>query len=53
MKKEDIKKTMEKQGYRFIGDHSIIKICRWTKKSLRNEGECYKNKFYGIPSWRC
>ncbi|MBU0959307.1 MAG: radical SAM protein [Nanoarchaeota archaeon] len=53
MKSKEIIKQMEKQGYRFVGDHGAVKICRWTKNSLRNQGECYKNIFYGIPTWRC
>lgn len=44
---------MEKQGYRFIGDHAAVKICRWTKKSLRDEEVCFKEKFYGIKSHLC
>ena len=47
------KKDLEKQGYRFAGEHSAIKVCLWTKKSLRDEGVCYKQKFYGINSHRC
>ncbi len=47
------KKLMEKQGYRFIGKHSAVKICEWTKKSLIDRGFCYKQKFYGIESHRC
>lgn len=47
------KKLMEKQSYRFIGNHSAIKICEWTKKSLIDKGFCYKQKFYGIKSHRC
>ena len=50
---DEIKKLMRKQGYRFIGDHSAVKMCRWTKKSMRNEGVCYKEKFYGIKSHLC
>ncbi|MBN1896288.1 MAG: 4-demethylwyosine synthase TYW1 [Candidatus Aenigmarchaeota archaeon] len=42
-----------KHQYRFAGEHSAVKICEWTKKSLRNEGACYKQKFYGIESHRC
>jgi len=48
-----IKNLLEKQGYRIIGSHSSIKICLWCKRSIRNEDACYKNKFYGIKSWRC
>ncbi len=44
---------LEKQGYRIVGNHSAIKICGWTKNSLRNRGVCYKNTFYGIQTWRC
>lgn len=44
---------MKDQGYRFIGNSSAVKICLWTKKSIRNEGVCYKEKFYGIRSHRC
>jgi len=48
-----INKRLEKQGYRFVGKHGAVKICRWTKKSLIDEGDCYKNKFYGIKSYAC
>ncbi|MFH2020752.1 MAG: 4-demethylwyosine synthase TYW1 [archaeon] len=44
---------LENQGYRIVGNHSAIKICGWTKNSLRNRGVCYKNTFYGIQTWRC
>ena len=47
------KKQLEKQGYRLVGNHSAVKVCEWTKKSLRNEAVCYKCDFYGIRSWRC
>ncbi len=48
-------KDLEKKGYRFVGskNHSAAKICHWTKKSIVNEGVCYKEKFYGIKSHRC
>jgi len=48
-----IKKSFEKQGYRLVGKHSAIKICNWTRESLRNKDICYKEKFYGINSHRC
>lgn len=46
---------LEYSGYRFVGEHghAAAKICHWTKKSLTNEGVCYKEKFYGIESHRC
>jgi len=47
------KQELEKQGYRIVGKHSAIKICTWCKKSIRDEGVCYKKTFYGINSWRC
>jgi len=50
---ENAKKLMEKQGYRFVGEHGAVKICEWTKKSLIDKGCCYKEKFYGIKSHRC
>ncbi len=50
---ELVKKDLEKQGYRITGKHSAIKVCSWTKKSLRDEGVCYKEKFYGLKCHRC
>lgn len=47
------KKLMEKQQYKFVGEHSAVKICGWTKKALQDEGMCYKGVFYGINSHRC
>jgi tRNA wybutosine-synthesizing protein 1 len=44
-----------KQHYKIIGEHkhSAVKTCLWTRRSLRNQGVCYKQKFYGIQSHRC
>jgi tRNA wybutosine-synthesizing protein 1 len=50
---EEIRKTMVRQNYKIVGNHSAVKICSWLKKSIRNEGVCYKQKFYGIQSHRC
>ncbi|MEM4230272.1 MAG: 4-demethylwyosine synthase TYW1 [Candidatus Pacearchaeota archaeon] len=50
---ENLRKILKKQHYALIGNNSAIQICRWTKKSLLNEGVCYKEKFYGIKSHRC
>lgn len=36
-----------------VSDHATVELCHWTKKSFRNEGECYKMKFYGITTHRC
>jgi len=47
------RKFLEKQGYRLVGKHSAIKLCYYCKSSLKDNGDCYKNKFYGINSWKC
>lgn len=47
------KKILKKQHYEIVRTHSAAQICRWTKRSLRDEGVCYKEKFYGIKSHRC
>ena len=47
------KTILTKQHYALVGEHSGIQICRWTKKSLLNQGFCYKEKFYGIKSHEC
>lgn len=36
-----------------VADHGTVELCHWTKKSFRNEGDCYKHKFYGISTHRC
>lgn len=48
-----LRKTLEKQGYKIVGSHSGVKLCRWTKSMLRGRGGCYKHTFYGIESHRC
>ena len=47
--------TLERQGYHFVGTHlhSAVKTCLWLRKSLRDEGNCYKGTFYGIRAHRC
>lgn len=40
-------------GNAFVGEHTAVQVCGWTKKALRGEGACYKGKFYGIKSHRC
>ncbi len=47
------RKLLEKQGYRFIGEHSACKTCHYTASSIAGKGTCYKQKFYGIQSHRC
>lgn len=53
MNKEEAKEVLERQGYRIVGDNSAVKICNWTRKSLVDEGVCYKEQFYGIKSHLC
>ena len=48
-----LRKSLTKQGYKLIGSHSGVKICRWTKAMMRGRGGCYKHSFYGIESHRC
>jgi tRNA wybutosine-synthesizing protein 1 len=50
---EEIRRSMEHQQYRIVGSHSAVKLCSWLKKSMRDEGACYKQRFYGIQSHRC
>ena len=47
------KVILEKQGYNFIGEHTALKACHWTKSSITGNEACYKQKFYGIQSHRC
>lgn len=44
---------LTKEGYKIIGTHSAVKLCRWTKHQLRGQGGCYKHSFYGITSYQC
>jgi len=46
-------KALKKEGYKLIGSHSAVKLCRWTKHQLRGRGGCYKHTFYGITSYQC
>ncbi len=49
---EEQKKDLQKKHYGVVG-HGGVQICEWTKKSLRNQGECYKNQFYGVDTFNC
>ncbi len=48
-----VRSLSELKGYQIVGKHSAVKTCLWLKKSLKDEGYCYKQKFYGIESHRC
>src|SRR3989338_3443827 len=50
---KEAKAELEKQHYKIIGTHSAVKTCGWTKSMIKNEGGCYKLKFYGIMSHQC
>ncbi len=45
--------VLARQGYHAIGRTGAVKTCLWLKKALRDEGVCYKQRFYGISSHRC
>merc|ERR1740138_283298 len=47
------RRALTKEGYKIIGSHSAVKLCRWTKNQLRGRGGCYKHSFYGISSFNC
>lgn len=52
----EIRSLFYKQGYRLVGNHfhSAVKICRWTKESLRSNRVCYKELWYPpVESHRC
>ncbi|MEM0351174.1 MAG: 4-demethylwyosine synthase TYW1 [Archaeoglobaceae archaeon] len=48
-----MKQLSDLKGYQIIGNHSAVKTCLWLKKSLKDSGFCYKQKFYEIKSHRC
>lgn len=50
---EELSLLLKKHHYSLVGSHSAVKACHWLKKSLKNEGFCYKQAFYGIESHRC
>ena len=52
----DIRRIYHRQGYRLIGrhNHSAVKVCQWTKESLRSNRVCYKEQWYPpVQSHRC
>ena len=51
--KKKIFEDLEHKHYRIFGKHSAVEICEWNKKALRNEGVCYKQKFYNVDCHRC
>jgi len=49
----ETRKILQMQHYSVVGRHSAVKLCHWLKKSILDEGFCYKQQFYGISSHRC
>ena len=49
---EKVVSSLEKKQYGVFG-HSAVQVCGWTKKSIRDDGVCYKQKFYGIECHSC
>ena len=49
---QEVVSTLEKKQYGVYG-HSGVQVCGWTKKALKGEGMCYKQKFYGIECANC
>jgi len=49
----DTRELLKKHGYHLAGSHGAVKTCLWLNKSMRNDGSCYKSKFYGMTSHRC
>lgn len=50
---EKVRDKLQRMKYAVVGNSSAVQICRWTKNSLRGEGVCWKEKFYGVKSHRC
>ncbi|VVB59021.1 S-adenosyl-L-methionine-dependent tRNA 4-demethylwyosine synthase [Candidatus Anstonella stagnisolia] len=50
---QELLKKLLRQKYHIVGKHSAVKMCQWTASTLKGEGSCYKNAFYGIQSHQC
>jgi tRNA wybutosine-synthesizing protein 1 len=49
----ELKRKLEKQQYRLVGNHGAVKLCHWMRQSMLKGRMCYKQAFYGISSHRC
>ena len=49
----EVRKQLLNKQYGLAGRHSAVQICSWTRKSLRGKGSCYKQKFYGVETYKC
>ncbi len=52
LSKKQVEK-LSKSKYAIVGSHSAVQICSWNKKAIKQEGVCYKQKFYGIECSAC
>jgi len=48
-----VRELMERQGYKFVLNHSAVKPCYWFREALMRGRTCYKHKFFGITTWSC
>ncbi len=48
-----LKQTLQKMHYGLVGESGAVQICLWTKRAIRGEGGCWKEKFYGVSSSGC
>jgi len=49
----ELKQRLQRQQYKFVGDHAAVKLCHWMKQSMLHGRMCYKQAFYGIATHRC
>lgn len=50
---EELKKILQKQHYKIVGEHSGVKLCHWMRQKLFYNRPCYKDFFYGIDTHKC
>lgn len=50
---KELRRLLERQHYRTIGNHGGVKVCHWMRQKLLYGRPCYKETFYGIESHRC
>jgi tRNA wybutosine-synthesizing protein 1 len=50
---DNLRKLLERQHYKIVGNHSGVKVCHWMRQKLFHGRACYKETFYGIESHRC
>ncbi|MEM1535303.1 MAG: 4-demethylwyosine synthase TYW1 [Candidatus Pacearchaeota archaeon] len=50
--RNSLERSLVKKQYG-VYKNAAVQICLWTKRAIRNEGFCYKQKFYGISCLQC